>query len=252
MAGKKTGFFAKCTRSELCPPPAEVIVLETSSSRSELVMELAPKIKEHYVTETILKKWKYDKIAAYVTQKVPITKTGKSGDLGEILATEYINNGGLPYEVPVNRLRWKDSRNLPMRGEDVIGFIFNQKPLRFLKGEAKSRKKLTKGAVAKARAALGKNSGLPLPHTLSFVVERLFEAGQDNKAEQIEGYVNNALPERSHVAHLIFTFSENDPSDLLKEDAKQAQKPVTHHSVGLRVDQHQELIEAVFKEATNA
>lgn len=251
MAGKKTGFFGKCTRSELSPPPAEVIVLKTSSPNSELVRELAPKIKEHYLTETILSKWKYDKIAGYLTQKLPITKPGKSGDLGEILATEYINNSGLPYEVPINRLRWKDSRNLPMRGEDILGFIFNQKPLRFLKGEAKSCKKLTKGVVAKARSALEKNSGLPLPHTLSFVVERLFEVGQENKAEQIEGYVNNFLPERSHVAHLIFTFSENDPSALLKEDAKQAPKPVAHYSVGLRVDQHEELIEAVFKEATN-
>jgi hypothetical protein len=136
MAGKKIGFFAKCKKSELCPPPAEVIILEGPPSYSELVSELAPKIKEHYVTEKILNKWGYEKIAAHLTHKVPTTKIGKSGDLGEILATEYINSGGLPYEVPINRLRWKDSRDLPMRGEDVIGFAFEQKPLRFLKTEA--------------------------------------------------------------------------------------------------------------------
>jgi len=251
MTTKKMEFFTKCAKSELCPPPAEVIVLSAPPPNSEFVKELAPKIKEHYVTEKILKKFGCDKIAAYVAQKLPTTKIGKSGDLGEILATEYINSSELAYEVPINRLRWKDSRDLPMRGEDVIGFVFNQKRLRFLKAEAKSRKRLTKDAVAKARAALEKNSGLPLPYTLSFIVERLYEMDQDNKAEQIEGYVNDKLPDRSQVAHLIFTFSENDPSDLLKEDAKKAQESITHHSVGLRVDQHQKLIEAVFREATN-
>jgi hypothetical protein len=244
-------FFARCTKSELCPPPASVILLEAPSSHGELSKELAPRIKEHYVTGKILKKWARDKIAGYLAQKLATTKVGKSGDLGEILATEYINSSNLPYEVPINRLIWKDSRDLPMRGEDVIGFVFDQETLRFLKGEAKSRKKLTKDAVIKARAALEKNSGLPLPFTLSFIVERLFESGQDNRAEQIEEYVNNKLPEKSQVAHLIFTFSENDPSELLKEDANKSKKPITHYSVGLRVDQHQELIEAVFKKATN-
>ena len=251
MSGEKVGLFTKCKRFKLSPPPAEVIVLDASSFPKTFIREMAPKIKEHYVAENILKKWGFNKIAAYIALKVPDTKTGKSGDLGEILATEYIKSGTLPYEVPINRLKWKDSRDLPMRGEDVIGFIFNEKPLRFLKAEAKSRKKLSRDVVAEARAALEKNSGLPLPYTLSFIMERLFESEQDNKAEQIEEYLNNILPKRSQVAHLIFTFSGNDPSGLLEEDAKQAKKTFIHYSVGLRANQHQELIEAVFRKATN-
>lgn len=244
--------FAKCSKLTVCPPPAEVIVLSPKVSDSDLAKELGAKIKEHYVTERILLKWGRPKIAAYVARKIPTSMRGKSGDLGEILATEYINAGYLPFVVPVNRLRWKDSRDLPMRGEDVIGFAFDAKPLRFLKGEAKSGKKITEAVVGAARTALKKNSGLPLPHTLSFIMERLFEMNQDAKAELIEEYVTNKLPEQSQVAHLIFTFSQNDPAELLKDDSKNAKKPVVHHAVGLRVPRHQELIDAVFTAAANA
>ena len=244
--------FAKCSKTTVCAPPAEVIVLSSNVSTSEAAKEIGPKIKEHYVTEKILLKWGRPKIAAYVARKIPTSMMGKSGDLGEILAAEYINSGYLPFVVPINRLRWKDSRDLPMRGEDVIGFAFDARPLRFLKGEAKSGKKITEAVVRAAREALTKNSGLPLPYTLSFIMERLFETNQDAKAELIEEYVNNKLPEHSQVTHLIFTFSQNDPATLLKDDAKNAKKPIVHHAVGLCVPRHQELIAAVFTQAANA
>ena len=221
-------------------------------SVDEVAKEFASKIKEHYVTEKILLKWGRPRIAAYLARKIPTSMRGKSGDLGEILATEYINAGYLPFVVPINRLRWKDSRDLPMRGEDVVGFAFDANPLRFLKGEAKSGKKITAEVVRAARDALRKNFGLPLPHTLSFIMERLFEMNQDAKAELIEEYVNNKLPEQSQVTHLIFTFSQNDPAEFLKDDAKNAKKPIVHHAVGLCVTKHQELIAAIFTQAANA
>jgi hypothetical protein len=244
--------FASCSKKTVCSLPTEVIVLSPNMSDGEMAKEFASKIKEHYLTEKILQKWGRPKIAAYIARKTPTSMRGKSGDLGEILATEYINAGYLPFVVPINRLRWKDTRDLPMRGEDVLGFAFDAKPLRFLKGEAKSGKKITEAVVAAARKALNKNSGLPLPHTLCFIMERLFEMNQDTKAELIEEYVDNKLPDQSQVAHFIFTFSQNDPAELLELDAKNAKKTITHHAVGLCVARHQELINAVFTQANNA
>jgi hypothetical protein len=49
--------------------------------------------------------------AEFVRQKLPESKAIRSGDLGEILATEYIAEN-TPYEVPIKRLRWKDHRNM--------------------------------------------------------------------------------------------------------------------------------------------
>jgi len=105
-----------------------------------------------------------------VRQKLPESKAIRSGDLGEILATEYIAES-TPYEVPIKGLRWKDHRNMAMRGDDVIGIEQNPENgrLKFLKSEAKSRAALAAGVVVDARTALEKDGGLPSPHALAFV-----------------------------------------------------------------------------------
>src|SRR5260370_34474433 len=83
--------------------------------------------------------------AALIEGKLPTTKAIRSGDLGEIYATEWIDAHSGGYHAPIKRLRWKDHRNMAMRGEDVIGML--QDPatqrLRFLKTTAKSRVALT-------------------------------------------------------------------------------------------------------------
>ena len=246
-----TDLFATCQTHKLNASPKEVVVLEADSSADGFVMGLALKAQQHYATEKILEKWGRKKTARFLINKIPVTKRGQSGDLGEILATEFVNSPSMAYEVPINRLRWKDSRELPMRGEDLVGFQFTTQPIQFLKAEAKSRIELTEKVVTAARDALNKNSGLPLPHTLAFIMERLFECNQDDRANLIEEYVDRKLPTRSQVAHLLFTFSENDPSTLLLTDIGKIRGRVKNYSIGLRIDKHQEFIAAVFKEMTN-
>lgn len=82
--------------------------------------------------------------ATLIEGKLPTTKAIRSGDLGEIYATEWIDaHSG--YHAPIKRLRWKDHRNMAMSGEDVIGVFQDTQSqrLRFLKTEAKSRLALT-------------------------------------------------------------------------------------------------------------
>ncbi|WP_445372967.1 Hachiman antiphage defense system protein HamA [Methylomonas sp. HW2-6] len=75
--------------------------------------------------------------AALIQGKLPTTKAIRSGDLGEIYATEWIEAQSGGYRAPIKRLRWKDHRNMAMRGDDVIGI--SQDPqtqrLHFLKTE---------------------------------------------------------------------------------------------------------------------
>ena len=82
----------------------------------------------HYAAEEqvarILRRLGRPKSAAFIEGKLPTTKAIRSGDLGEILATEYIASH-TPYAVPVKRLRWKDHRNMAMRGDDVIGIQYD-------------------------------------------------------------------------------------------------------------------------------
>jgi hypothetical protein len=124
-------------------------------------------VPTHYAAEErvadILRRLGKPAAAQFVEGKLPTSKSIRSGDLGEILATEWIASRG-DYHVPINRLRWKDHRNMAMRGDDVIGI--HQDPqtnrLSFLKTEVKSRVTLGPAVVAEARASLDKNGGFSL------------------------------------------------------------------------------------------
>lgn len=61
----------------------------------------------------------YKVAASILSEAMPQTPKGRSGDLGEILATELVEEEiGLR---AVRRLRYKDYCNMAMRGDDFIG-----------------------------------------------------------------------------------------------------------------------------------
>ena len=82
--------------------------------------------------------------AAHVEQKLPTQASIRSGDLGEILCNAYVYEA-TPFILGIKRLRWKDHRNMSMRGEDVLAFNFDSKSgsLKILKAEVKSRTRLS-------------------------------------------------------------------------------------------------------------
>ena len=79
----------------------------------------------------ILRRLGKPEAAKFVEGKLPTSKAIRSGDLGEILATEWIAAQG-SYQVPIKRLRWKDHRNMAMRGDDVIGIQQNPQSLSWI------------------------------------------------------------------------------------------------------------------------
>ncbi|MGJ3263407.1 MAG: Hachiman antiphage defense system protein HamA, partial [Salinarimonas sp.] len=100
--------------------------------------------------------------AELIESKLPTTKQIRSGDLGEIYATEWIEAHSGGYYAPIKRLRWKDHRNMAMRGDDVIGILQDPQSqrLQFLKTEAKSRAALTAQDLTEARHRRDKDGGL--------------------------------------------------------------------------------------------
>lgn len=85
--------------------------------------------------------------ATYLKSKLPTGRKARSGDLGEIIGTHYAT-GDLGYAA-VSRLRWKDHREMAMRGDDIIGVRLPETgPVQFLKGEAKSLASLDTAAPA--------------------------------------------------------------------------------------------------------
>src|ERR1700674_1908815 len=78
----------------------------------------------------------YAKAAALLAERMPRSKRARSGELGEILATEVVEES-LGYRVPVRRLRYKDGREMALRGDDFIGLnVEAGGVLRFAKGES--------------------------------------------------------------------------------------------------------------------
>ncbi|SDH40548.1 Hachiman antiphage defense system protein HamA [Paraburkholderia phenazinium] len=185
--------------------------------------------------------------AALIQGRLPITKAIRSGDLGEIYATEWIDaHSG--YRAPIKRLRWKDHRNMAMRGDDVIGILQDPQTqrLHFLKTEAKSRAALTAQVLTDARAALDKDGGLPSAHALSFISARLLELGNLPLADAIDdALLKHGIPAQN-VQHLLFTFSGNPPDALLTAALQAYPGAINQWGVGLRVEGHAYFIGAVY------
>lgn len=186
--------------------------------------------------------------AELIQGKLPTTKNIRSGDIGEIYATEWINTHSGGYHAPIKRLRWKDHRNMAMRGDDVIGLLRNAetKRLSFLKTEAKSRVNLTTQVINEARSALEKDDGRPSAHALSFISARLLELGDTALADAIDdALLVHGIPTNS-VTHLLFTFSGNAPNALLTASLEAYPAEITQWGVGLRVNGHAAFVEAIY------
>ncbi len=196
--------------------------------------------------------------AALIQCKLPTTKAIRSGDLGEIYATEWIDAHSGGYRAPIKRLRWKDHRNMALRGEDVIGILQNAQTQRlyFMKTEAKSRARLTAQVLTEARAGLDKDGGLPSAHALSFISARLFELGNLPLSDAIDdALLKHGVPVQS-VRHLLFTFSGNAPVALLTASFQAYHGPINQWGIGLCVNDHaafiSEVYDRVITDANNA
>lgn len=180
--------------------------------------------------------------------RIPETKKTRSGDIGEVLATDYIEEQ-IGYNVPIRKLRWRDHRNMAMRGDDVIGIIVNtqNQTLEFLKAEAKGNQRLSRAVLEKAREELDSNNGKPTPHALSFIAERLRETGNTGLCDLIEKAQLVSGISQYQVKHLLFTVTQSDPSRLQKEAFDNYTGTIPQISIGVQLDGHQELIESVYQ-----
>lgn len=185
--------------------------------------------------------------ASLIQEKLPTTKNIRSGDLGEIYATEWIDAHSV-YRAPIKRLRWKDHRNMAMRGDDVIGIFQDPQTqqLFFLKTEAKSRAKLTARTLTDARAGLESFGGLPSAHALSFISARLLELNKLPLADAIDdALLKHGIP-LQNVRHLLFIFSGNAPDAMLTASLQAYLGPINQWGVGLRVEGQEAFINAVY------
>jgi hypothetical protein len=229
---------------------------EKADGREAILDDLAERVRSHYDSlERIaddVEALDYEAASAILRERLPRGKKARSGDLGEILASELIEEK-LGFEVPVRRMRFKDGREVALRGDDFIGVEYDddQGRLRLLKGESKSRKTLSKGAIKGARRTLNRDDGRCTPISLLFVADRLMDRGGD---EEIIGKViraevaRRALPP-ARIAHALFTVSGNAPPEALAQDFEALGQERRHLVINLHIEDHQEFIKEIYEEA---
>jgi hypothetical protein len=196
----------------------------------------------------LLRKHGREGVAKYIEEKLPTTKAIRSGDLGEILGIAYLGEF-TAFKYSIKRLRWKDHRNMAMRGEDVLAFSIekNKGQFQVLKGEVKSRLALSASVVGIARKALCGNSGRPSAHAMSFLADRFFEQGDNELSDMLDNAQLNTRVGKSKITHLMFTFSGNDPTTVLRKNLLKYNNDIHQIYVGIQVVEHQEFIKSVFE-----
>jgi hypothetical protein len=228
------------------------ILKERSGERTPTLALLVPVVLCHYDDpqriSARIARLGYPKAARIIREQMPLGKRTRSGELGEILATEYVNRK-LQYRIPIFRLRWKDGREMALRGDDLIGLRIEKGGLNLLKGEVKSRARLTSGVIDKASELLRRNSGRPNAHTMVFVMNRLEEQGNTKIARRLEESLAGSGIKPDQLCHYIFVFTGNDPGRHLDQYLRSYQGRIQQIVAGLVVEDHPDFIAEVYKRA---
>ena len=231
--------------------------VEKDGGRDEIRDDLAQTIRSHYdrlerIAEDV-KRLGYEVAGEILRTAIPQTSKGRSGDLGEILATELVEEE-IGLRIPVRRLRYKDGRNMAMRGDDFIGAGYGGtgEKLWLLKGEAKSNKVLGKTTVTSARKVLNRDNGRCTPDSLLFVANRLLESSNSDDNElgrSLRDEVGLKSLRADRIDHMLFTISGNGPHASLKEDLDATETNRDQFVVNVHIKDHQDFIAALYLEA---
>lgn len=231
-------------------------LVEKAGGREAIRSDLAATMRSHYdrherIADDVARLG-YAGASEILRTLLPRTKKARSGDLGEILATELVEEE-TGFRVPVRRLRYKDRREMALRGDDFIGVAYDpDEKLWLLKGEAKSNRALGRATITEARQALNGDGGRCTPESLLFVANHLLEStNPDDQAlgRTMRDEVGCRALRPQRIDHMLFTLSGNAPPAALKADLDAASDDRTHYTVNLRVEDHQAFIAAMFEEA---
>jgi hypothetical protein len=229
---------------------------ERAGGRAAIKDELVRHVRSHYdKLEQIaddVERLGFPGASAILRERLPRTARERSGEMGEIIAAEFIERY-TGFRVPVRRLRYKDGREMALRGDDYVGIDGDeQEQLLFLKGEAKSGRTVPKGVVADARERLSENDGRPTIISLLFVADRLLESHDEadktlGRRIRDEVALKTVPPRR--ITHGFFALSGNNAEAVLEADLEEADGAHNHLSVGFHVDGHQAFIAEIYEEA---
>ncbi|PIR17155.1 MAG: hypothetical protein COV48_08950 [Elusimicrobia bacterium CG11_big_fil_rev_8_21_14_0_20_64_6] len=110
------------------------------------------------------------------TRRFPTNPMTQKGNWAEILLAEYVA-AACPAQLPVYRLRYNPNVDQSMKGDDVLAFDLDAKPVRVIVGEAKFRSTPSKQVVDELVQSLERSHSGNVPASLQFIADRLFDSG---------------------------------------------------------------------------
>jgi hypothetical protein len=245
-----TDFNHWCTLGALVPiSDHQAGVLESyddAKGSAALAASLPNAYAESNSLAAVAERFGKDGVAKFLRNKLPTKASARSGDMGEILATSYLQEEW-GYVVGPSRLIQRDHQEWAMRGDDVLGAkLDSDGQLHITKAEAKSRAILRDETVKSAREGLTRNNEFPSPHSLTQFAERLLPTADSQIGEAVLDIQlsDGVRPER--VGHLMFLFTGSDPSAYVTADLKTYSGPVSQLTVTLRVKGHQKFIKDAY------
>ncbi len=251
MSGSVNTFGSWCSKAALASVAAHKVHALHSHDDSTGIGLLASKLPDSYAdTEAlalVAERFGKPMVAVFLRDRLPTKKSARSGDMGEILATAYLDEE-CGYVVGPSRLIDRDHQEWAMRGDDVLAArIDKSSRLHLVKAEAKSRVSLGAATVKSAREGLDRNDEMPSPHSLSQFATRLLKSSnQDIGAAVLDMQLNDGVrPDR--VGHLMFLLTAGDPSAHVSADLKAYVGSVPQLTVILRVQDHQRFINDAFE-----
>jgi hypothetical protein len=249
-----TGFNNWCAVGSLVPAGRhQAAVLESfddAKGSTILAASLPNAYAESGSLAMIAERFGKDGVAKFLRNKLPTKTSARSGDMGEILATDYLHKEW-GYVVGPSRLIQRDHQEWAMRGDDVLGAKFDPGgKLRLTKAEAKSRAALGNRTVEEARLGLARNDELPSPHSLTQFAERLLPTADSHIGEAVIAMQLSDGVRPDRVGHLMFLFTGSDPSAHVVADLKGYSGPVPQLTVTLRVKGHQKFIKDAYDGVT--
>jgi hypothetical protein len=226
-----------------CEPPhdeavgkhtARVLVSHDDDAGIDAVVTLLPRTyAKKKNLKRIAKRHGKNGVANLLSDKVPTTQRSRSGDMGEILGTAYVQTT-LGYSTGPSRLIERDHQEWALRGDDVLG-------ARLVKVEAKSRAQARKAAITEAREGLRRNGDLASPHSLVQFAERLLKH-DEALSDAINDVLQNQGLRPGQLAHVMFIFAGNHPIAHVRDDLNAYKGRVAQTTVTVRVRAHQDFI----------
>lgn len=247
-----TMFDSWCSKTALASIAGHKVGTIESHDDAAGIALLAAKLPDAYTDTTALaliaERHGKPGLAAFLRNRLPTKKSARSGDMGEILATAYLDEER-GYVVGPSRLIDRDHQEWAMRGDDVLAVrIDDDSELYLVKAEAKSRVTLGEATVKEAREGLSRNDEMPSPHSLSQFATRLLKTSDHEIGEAvIEVQLTDGV-RPDHVGHLMFLLTGGDPSTYVNADLKEYAGVVPQLTVTLRVQHHQKFINDAFDE----